>query len=106
MQKFTKKFVSCLMASAAMLSVASCGGGAGSGSDNKNKATLYVYSFTSGFGSEWLTSLIKDYEEKMKDVEIDGKKGIHIEPTAEKSDVAGSQMKGRQEVVYFLEQQD
>ena len=94
------------MASAAMLSVASCGGGAGSGSGNKNKATLYVYSFTSGFGSEWLTSLIKDYEEKMKDVEIDGKKGIHIEPTAEKSDVAGSQMKGRQEVVYFLEQQD
>ena len=106
MQKFTKKFVSCLMASAALLSVAGCGGSGGAGSGNKDKATLYVYSFTSGFGSEWLTSLIKDYEEKMKDVEIDGKKGIHIEPTAEKSDVAGSQMKGRQEVIYFLEQQD
>ena len=91
-----------LMLSASAL--AGCGGGGGN--VNRNQATLFVYSFTSGFGSEWLTSLIADYEEKMKDVEIDGKMGIHIEPTAEKSDVSGSQMSGRAETIYFLEQQD
>ena len=79
-----------------------CGGGGG----NTDAATLYVYSFTSGFGSEWLTSLIADYEEKMKDVEIDGKVGINIEPTTLDSDVSGTAMRSRQEVVYFLEQQD
>lgn len=103
MKKFIVKTLPCLaLASATLFSAAACGGN----DANKNKATLYVYSFTSGFGDEWLTSLIADYEEKMKDVEIDGKVGIHIEPTAEKSDVDGSQMAGRAESVYFLEQKD
>lgn len=103
MTKFIKKSLPCLLlASATLFSAAACGGN----NANKNKATLYVYSFTSGFGDEWLTSLIADYEEKMKDVEIDGKVGIHVEPTAEKSDVDGSQMAGRAETVYFLEQKD
>lgn len=106
MRKLTKKLLSCMLLSTTVLSAVACGAGGGGGSTNSDKATLYVYSFTSGFGSEWLTSAIADYEEKMKDVEIDGKKGIHIEPTAEKSDVAGSQMSSRQETVYFLEQQD
>jgi hypothetical protein len=103
MKKFIKKSLPCLLlASATLCTASACGGN----NPNKNKATLYVYSFTSGFGDEWLTSLITDYEEKMKDVEIDGKVGIHIEPTAEKSDVDGSQMAGRSETVYFLEQKD
>ena len=104
MRNLTKKLLSGVLLSTVAFSSVACGGVSGGG--NGNKATLYVYSFTSGFGAEWLTSLIKDYEEKMKDVEIDGKVGLHIEPTPEKSDVAGSQMAGRQEVVYFLEQQD
>lgn len=99
-----KKSLACLLlASTTLISATACGGG---NDPNKNKATLYVYSFTSGFGSEWLTSLIKDYEAKMADVEIDGKKGIHIEPTAVKDSVSGSQMASRSEVVYFLEQMD
>ena len=97
-----KNLLACVVLSATALSAFGCKAVGG----KSDKATLYVYSFTSGFGSEWLTSLISDYEEKMKDVEIDGKKGINIEPTAEKSDVAGSQMSSRQEVLYFLEQQD
>lgn len=102
MKKLMKNLLACVVLSATALSAFGCKAGGG----KSDKATLYVYSFTSGFGSEWLTSLISDYEEKMKDVEIDGKKGINIEPTAEKSDVAGSQMSSRQEVLYFLEQQD
>lgn len=103
MRKIAKNMLACVVLSATALSSFACKGGSNS---NSNKATLYVYSFTSGFGSEWLTSLIEDYEEKMKDVVIDGKTGIHVEPTAEKSDVDGSQMANRQEVIYFLEQQD
>ena len=105
MKKIMKKSLTSVLLATTLLSTAACGGGGGNDS-NKDKATLYVYSFTSGFGSQWLESLIADYEEVMKDVEIDGKKGLHIEPTAEKSDVAGSQMAGNREVVYFLEQQD
>ena len=104
MKKIIKKSLPCLLlASATIFSAAACGGG---NDPNKDKATLYVYSFTSGFGDEWLTSLIKDYEEKMKGVVIGDKVGIHVEPTAEKSDVDGSQMAGRDETVYFLEQKD
>ena len=104
MKKFMKKSLPCLLlASTSLFTVAACGGG---DDPNKDKATLYVYSFTSGFGEEWLTSLITDYEEKMKDVIIGDKVGIHVKPTAEKSDVDGAQMAGRDEVVYFLEQQD
>lgn len=102
MKGLTKKIVSGAVLTATLLSCAACGGT----DPNKNKATLYVYSFTSGFQSEWLTELIKDYEAVMENVEIDGKVGLHIEPTPLKSDVTGSQMAGRQEVVYFLEQQD
>ena len=104
MKKIMKKSLTGILLATTLLSTAACGGG--SSDPNKDKATLYVYSFTSGFGSQWLESLIADYEEVMKDVEIDGKKGIHIEPTAEKSDVPGSQMAGNREVIYFLEQQD
>ena len=103
MKSLIKKSLTCALAATTLFAAVGCGGGE---DPNKNKATLYVYSFTSGFGSEWLTSLIADYEKLVENVEVDGKKGIHIEPTAEKSDVTGPQMAGRQEVVYFLEQKD
>ncbi len=107
MRQISKKILSCVMASATLLSLAGCGGSStGNGGDNSNKAKLCIYSFTSGFGSEWLTSLITDYEELKKDEVIGDKVGIDIVPTPEKSDVPGAQMAGRQEVVYFLEQQD
>lgn len=102
MKDLTKKLVAGMLLAATSVASVACGGT----DANKNKATLYVYSFTSGFQTEWLTSLIADYEEVMKDVEIDGKVGLHIEPTTLKSDVTGSQMAGRDEVIYFLEQQD
>lgn len=103
MKKIFKRVVA--LGGALMLSLgafAGCGGK----DPNKNKATLHVFSFTSGFGKEWFTSLIADYEEKMKDVEIDGKKGIHIEPMADKTTFTGPKMKTAPQVVYFLEQQD
>lgn len=102
MSKFITRLLSCVLLVTLAFATVSC-----KKKDKDNgKAKLYVYSFTSGFGDEWLTSLIADYEEKMKDVVIDGKKGIDVVPTAEQSDVTGSQMAGRQEVIYFLEQQD
>ncbi len=110
MRNLTKKLLSIVLLSSTIASAGACnimgGGSSSSGADNSNKATLYVYSFTSGFGKEWLESLIADYEEEKKDVVIGDKKGIHIEPTAVKEDVPGATMAGRDEVVYFLEQQD
>ena len=101
MRNSMKKLISFVLLSATAFSTVAC-----KGDDNSDKATLHIYSFTSGFGDEWLTSLIADYEERMKDVEIDGKKGIHIEPTAIGQDVHGSDMASRDEVIYFLEQQN
>lgn len=104
MRNFFKKLLCLAVVCVITLTAFGCKkGGKGNSSD---QATLYVYSFTSGFGKEWLNELIKDYEEKMKDVVIDGKKGINIEPTTDKSTVTGPQMAGRDEVIYFLEQQD
>ena len=102
MRNFTKKLISGAIITATLLASAGCGGGGG-GSD---QATLYVYSFTSGFGSQWLTNLIEDFEEVHKNTEIDGKMGIHVEPTTNKDDVAAATMRGRDEVIYFLEQKD
>ena len=105
MKKNTKRVIA--MSAALMLSMitmASCaGGGGGGGSD---KATLYVYSFTSGFGSQWFTNLIADFEEVHKNTEIDGKMGINVEPVTDKKDVDAATMRGRDEVIYFLEQKD
>ena len=105
MKKNAKRVIA--MSMALMLSMgtmASCGGGGGG--SNNGQATLYVYSFTSGFGSKWLTNLITDFEEVHKNTEINGKMGINIEPVTDKKDVDAATMRGRNEVVYFLEQKD
>ena len=73
---------------------------------NANKMVLNVYSFTSGYKTEWLTEAIKDYEKANKNTQYGDKTGIIVKPTMVKSDVPGPTMAGRQEVVYFLEQQD
>ncbi len=103
MKKITKQIFSCAMAAAAAFSVTACGK---KDDSNKNKAWLYVYSFTSGFGKEWFTSLIADYEKEKENDVIGDKKGIHIVPTAIKSDVSGTQILSDNKVLYFLEQQD
>ena len=103
MRNFTKKLISGAIIATTLLASAGCGGGGGGGSE---QATLYVYSFTSGFGSQWFTDLIKDFEEVHKDTEIDGKKGIKVKPTSQKKDVAPTSMSGRDEIIYFLEQKD
>lgn len=101
MKKFLTKMLCSLLLVAVAFSTFAC-----KKDPNKNKATLYVYSFTSGFGSEWLTELISDYEALHANDKIGGKTGIHVQPTTLNSDVGGGEMKGRDEVVYFLEQQD
>lgn len=108
MRKLTKKLLSATLIAATMLASVGCGGdeGGNGGGGNSDCATLYVYSFTSGFGSTWLTELIKDYEAVHADTIIDGKKGIKVVPTTEKKDVGASSMRGRDEVIYFLEQKD
>lgn len=93
MSSFFKKLIACALLCAIAVATVSCK--KKKGEDDAN--TLYVYSFTSGFGSEWLTEAIKDYKDAT---------GITVKPTTVKNDVHGADMKNRQEVVYFLEQQD
>lgn len=101
MKNFLKKLLAGAVLVTTALSSFAC---AGKKDPNAGKATLYVYSFTKGFGDEWLKSLIADYEALHVNTEINGKKGIHIEPTAVGED-AGD-IANRDEVIYFLEQQD
>lgn len=103
MGKLTKRILCFLMLFVLAFSTVGCGE-----DDDTEQATLYVYSFTSGFGSEWLTSLIADYEAYHANTVVEGfpKPGIKVKPTTLKQDVAASQMMGNQEVVYFLEQKD
>ena len=97
MRNSMKKLISFALLAATALSTAACKGGG-----NSEEGTLYVYSFTSGFGDEWLTSLIADYEAKKKAEGVD----IKVKPTANAADVHGSDMGNRDEVIYFLEQQN
>ena len=92
MSNFFKKFIACTLLCAIAFTTVAC-------KKNKDKGdnVLYVYSFTSGFGSEWLASAIADYTAAT---------GVTVKPTTVKDDVPGADMKNRQEVVYFLEQQD
>ncbi|MBQ8725940.1 MAG: hypothetical protein IJY84_02425 [Clostridia bacterium] len=104
MGKLTKRILCFLMLFVLAFSTAiSCGD-----DENTDQATLHVYSFTSGFGTEWITSLIADFEAAHANDVIEGfpKTGIHVVPTTLKQDVSASQMASNNEVVYFLEQKD
>lgn len=93
MSNFFKKFIACALLCTIAFTTISCK----KKKESSDANTLYVYSFTSGFGSEWLTEAIKDYEAQT---------GITVKPTTVKNDVHGADMQNRSEVVYFLEQQD
>ena len=77
MRKLTKKLVSLVLLVILSLTCFACGD---KNEDGNEQATLYIWSFTSGFGKEWLDSLIADYESANSNVEIPGfaKKGIKI----------------------------
>ena len=110
MSNIFKKLIACALLLAVSFSTISCSSKKKKKEEeaaaNASKFTLNVYSFTSGFGSEWLTEAEKVYEELNKDVVIGDKKGINIEIQTDKSGVPGANIASGQNTVYFLEQQD
>ena len=63
MGKLTKRILCFLLLVVLAFSAVSCG----EDTEDSEQATLYIYSFTSGFGTDWLTSLIADYEKAHAD---------------------------------------
>ncbi len=91
-----------------VLGLTACKNGDGNGGKtDPAKTTLRVYSFTGGFGSQWLTRLASAYEEKVKERSFeDGKTGVQVITTAVKADVLGTAVPTSGYDVLFLEQHD
>lgn len=99
MKKTLKRTLALLLSLSATFTIASCGGGdinIGDSSLNEGidstKTQLYVYSYTAGYGSDWLISLKNKFEEQHKDDTNweTGKKGVQVVLDARKSDIMAS----------------
>ncbi len=108
MNKNLKKL---LILSASACSVAALGSCASRGGDDStqviaDKTQLYLTNFDGGVGSEWLTPLIKAFEESEKDNSYeDGKKGVQVQlvTTKENGKTMASTFKGSTIDVMFNE---
>lgn len=70
------------------------------------RTQIYVYNFAGGYGSDWLVSLKKRYEELHKDdVYEEGKKGVQIYINAQKTGIDGymSNILDNRDEIYFTE---
>ncbi len=114
MKKTLKRTLALLLSATAALSLASCGGGKIDIGDSalnedidKNKTQLYVYSYTAGYGSDWLVSLKDKFEEAHKnDTNWEsGKTGVQVVLDAKKSDIMANAESLAQEKneVFFAE---
>ncbi len=89
------------------MSAIGCGGGSnGEEKIDKSRTQLYVFSYTGGYGSDWIKQVKKRYEELHKnDVYEEGKKGVQIYIRAQKEET----MSNRQNIpqnrdeVFFTE---
>ena len=49
---------------------------------DKKRTQLYVFNYAAGFGTEWMSKAIEDYEKlHAEDIWEEGKKGVQIVPT-------------------------
>lgn len=94
MKNTFKRTLALLLALSATLSVTACkqniniGNSALNEEIDTNKTQLYVYSYTAGYGSDWLVSLKNKFEEAHKnDTWETGKTGVQVVLDAKKSDV-------------------
>ena len=99
MKNIFKKTLALLLAMSATLSVTACGGGGdiniGDSALNEgidsSKTQLYVYSYTAGYGSDWIVNVKEKYE-KLHENDTNwetGKKGVQIVLDAKKNDIMG-----------------
>lgn len=91
----------------ALLALGGCNGGETTSSLDSEKSTLRVYSFTGGFGDQWIKSLARQYEALNEEISFEeGKKGVQVITVCLKQDVESSKVQSSTHDVLFLEQHD
>jgi len=66
--------------------------GCGSKKDFGNKYVVNIWNFKGGFGAEWISNVIDEYETLHKDTEYGDKVGIHFEVTNNKKEFNASDL--------------
>ena len=108
MKSKLSKLLSVLLACIMCFSLAACGTANGGEEEqiDETRTQLYVFNFYGGYGSDWISSVKKRYEELHKDdVYEEGKKGVQIYVNNQKSaasEIANQILTNRDEV-YFTE---
>ena len=70
----------------------------------KDKSQLNIYSYDGGYGSDWLYEVKKRFEEEFKDVSFEeGKTGVQIMITPNKSAITADSIKHDSYEIYFIE---
>ena len=96
MKNIFKRTMALLLALSAMFTVASCGRGEIDIGDpalnediDPDKTQLFVYSYTAGYGSDWIISVKEKFEELHKDDTNweTGKTGVQVVLDAKKNDI-------------------
>ena len=98
MKNIFKRTLALLLALSATFTVASCGRGEidiGDSALNEDidpdRTQLFVYSYTAGYGSDWIISVKEKFEELHKDDTNweTGKTGVQVVLDAKKNDIMG-----------------
>lgn len=80
------RIISTILACVMSLCLIGCGNGGGGGEDNKSKTQVNLWQYIGCSGEEWMKEAIDRFEEANKDVVYeDGKKGVHINRTYDKT---------------------
>ena len=71
---------------------------------DEKRTQLYVFNFDGGYGAEWMSTAIAEYERlHAEDVYEEGKVGVQIIPTHTKKTREGAEILSNREEVYFTE---
>ncbi|MBQ3019017.1 MAG: hypothetical protein IJD77_00305 [Clostridia bacterium] len=114
MKNIFKRTMALLLALSAMFTVASCGRGEIDIGDpalnediDPDRTQLFVYSYTAGYGSDWIISVKEKFEELHKDDTNweTGKTGVQVVLDAKKNDIMGKaeSIPGEDNEVFFAE---
>ncbi len=110
MAKFLKRAFCSALVLAIALSAVGCGTPDGLSSDgeeikiDENRTQLFVFNYAAGYGTEWMSEAIKEYEAlHAHDVYEEGKEGVQIVPTNLPKKRNAAEILQNKEEVYFTE---
>ena len=78
-KKLGYKVLALALSAVSVASVAACGGTEVVGGGDKTKTQLHISAYESGYGTDWLESYARDFEERYKDKSFEnGKTGVEV----------------------------